>query len=126
MIAIACRWGGDLAVGPSGDISVAPIQAEVQQRLVRRLLTNPGDYVWHTEFGAGLGSYVGEGYSPSLIEGAILNQLQLETLVAATPAPSVQTSLSSTGPFSTISVAVQFRVSGQSMPNSVTLNLGTK
>ena len=126
MIAVTCRWGADLTVGASGDISVASVQAEVQQRLVRRLLTNPGDYVWHTEYGAGLGSYVGERYSPGFIEGAVLNQLQLEGLVAATPAPLVETSLSPTGPLSTISVAVRYRVAGASASDSVILNLGDK
>jgi hypothetical protein len=126
VIAITCRWGGDLSVGASGDINVALIQAEIQQRLVRRLLTNPGEYVWHADYGAGLGGYVGETYSPGFIEGAVLNQLQLEALIAGTPAPSVQTSLSVTGPFSTISVAVQYQVVGGSTLNSIALNLGTK
>jgi hypothetical protein len=126
VIAITCRWGEDLSVGASGDIGFALVQAEVQQRLVRRLLTNPGEYVWHVDYGAGLGGYVGERYSPGLIEGAVLNGLQLEALVAGTPAPLVQTSLSVTGPFSTISVAVQYQVVGASTQDFIALNLGTK
>jgi hypothetical protein len=126
VIAITCRWGEDLSVGVSGDIGVALVQAEVQQRLVRRLLTNPGEYVWHVDYGAGLGSYVGERYSPGFIEGAVLNELQLEALVAGTPAPMVQTNLSVTGPFSTISVAIQYQVAGTSTPDFITLNLGIK
>jgi hypothetical protein len=125
MKTIVCEWGGDLAVGPSGDINVAPLQANVQQRLVRRLLTNPGDYIWHTDYGAGLGGYVGQPYSPGIIEGVILNQLQLEPLVATTPAPMVQINQSATGPFSTISVNVQYQVAGTSTEHSVVLGPGT-
>jgi hypothetical protein len=125
VITIVCNWGADLSVGPNGDINVSPVQANVQQRVVRRLLTNPGDYIWHTNYGAGLGGYVGQPYSPSYIEGAILNQLQLESLVAGTPAPTVQINQSSTGPFSTISVNVQYQVAGTSTGNSVVLDLGT-
>jgi hypothetical protein len=39
MIAVVCDWGGDLSVGSGGDIAVAPVQIEIQQRLIRRLLT---------------------------------------------------------------------------------------
>jgi hypothetical protein len=125
MITIVCDWGADLSVGPSGDINVTIVQANVQQRVVRRLLTNPGDYIWHTNYGAGLGGYVGKPYSPGNIDGAILNQLQLEPLVAATPAPTVQINQSTTGPSATISVTVQYQVAGTSAENSVVLGLGT-
>ncbi|MGA3000245.1 MAG: hypothetical protein ABSE20_00825 [Acetobacteraceae bacterium] len=125
MITIVCDWGADLSVGPSGDINVTIVQANVQQRVVRRLLTNPGDYIWHTNYGAGLGGYVGKPYSPGNIDGAILNQLQLEPLVAATPAPTVQINQSTTGPSATISVTVQYQVAGTFAENSVVLGLGT-
>lgn len=125
MITIVCDWSGDLSVGPSGDINTSPIQANVHQRLVRRLLTNPGDYIWHTDYGAGLGGYVGQPYSPGNIESAILNQLQLEPLVAATPTPTVQIGQSAAGPFETTSVTVQYQVAGTSTENSVLLALGT-
>jgi len=125
MIAIVCDWGGDLLVGPGGDIGTAPVQFEVEQRLVRRLLTNPGDYIWHTTYGGGLGSFVGQPCSPALIEGTILGQLQQETLVAPDPAPTVQINQSLSGSFSTISVTVQFQVTGLSASTSVTLGLGT-
>jgi len=124
VITVSCDWGADLSVGPSGDISVTPVHANVQQRVVRRLLTNPGDYIWHTNYGAGLGGYVGNPYSPSYIESAILNQLQLETLVAATPTPTVQVNQSLTGAFSTTSVTIQFQIAGTSIDNSVVLGLG--
>jgi hypothetical protein len=125
LITIVCDWGTDLSVGPSGDINVTPVQSNVQQRLVRRLLTNTGDYIWHTNYGAGLGGYVGQPYSPANIEGAIVNQLQLEPLLAATPAPTVQINQSATGPFASISVTVQYQIAGTSTENSVVLDIGT-
>jgi phage baseplate assembly protein W len=124
VITIVCDWGGDLTVGPSGDIGVTQVQSNVRQRVIRRLLTNPGDYIWHTDYGAGLGSYVGEPYSPNFIEGAILNQLQLEALVAAIPAPTVRTNQLQSGSFSTSSITVQYQVSGTLADNSVVLGLG--
>ena len=125
MITVICDWGADLSVGPGGDINVASVQTSLQQRVVRRLLTNPGSYIWHTDYGAGLGGYVGKPYSPGNIEGTILNQLLLEPLVASTPRPTVQVNQSPAGSFSSTSVTVQYQAAGTSAEDSVVLNLGT-
>lgn len=124
MIAIVCEWGGDLAVGPSGDIAVAPVQAEAQLRIVRRLLTNPGEYIWHVHYGAGMGKYVGEPSSPSVIENDVLNQLQYENIIVASPSPSILVGQSLDGVFSATSVNIQYQVVGASEGISVVLNLG--
>ena len=124
MISITCDWGGDLSAGPGGDINATPVQANIHQRLVRRLLTNPGDYIWHTNYGAGLGAYVGRPTSAGRIKSAILNQIQFEPLVAETPAPAVQFNQSATGTFATDAVTVQYQVAGTSAGNSVVLELG--
>src|ERR1700722_16608624 len=123
MITIACEWGADLSIGPTGDIKMAPVQASVQQRVIRRLLTNQGDYIWHTDYGAGLGGYVGEPYSQTAIKGKILNQLQLEALVAMTPVPAIQTNQSVTGPFSAISVTIRYWVAGAFTADSIALEV---
>jgi hypothetical protein len=125
MIALVCDWGSDLSVGPGGDIGVAPVQIEIQQRIIRRLLTTPGDYIWHTDYGAGLGSFVGEPCSPELIEGTILNQLQNEALVAVNPPPTIKTDQSLAGSFSTTSVTIQYQISGTPTQMSVVLGIGT-
>ena len=124
MIAIVCEWGGDLSIGPSGDVNVTSIETDIQQRIVRRLFTNRGDYIWNTGYGAGLGGFVGEPRSSEFIESTILNQLQLERLVAVTPTPIVKTSRPSTGLFSTTSVTIQYQAAGAFSVNSVVLELG--
>lgn len=124
MIAIICEWCGDLSVGPSGDIAVASIESNAQQRVIRRLLTNAGDYIWHTDYGAGLGSYVGRTYSPSSIEATILNQLQLEPVVDSIPVPTVQINQSIAGSFSSISVTVQYQIAGTPTADFVIMNIG--
>jgi hypothetical protein len=125
VIAIVCDWGGDLSIGPSGDIAVAPAHVEINQRIVRRLLTNPGDYIWHTDYGAGLGKYVGEPYSPELVEGTILNQLRYESLIASSPLPLVQTDELLQGTFIGASVTIKFQVADTGVPSFVALNPGT-
>ena len=39
------EWGSDLVVGSGGDLALASGSAVVSQRVCRRLLTNPGDYI---------------------------------------------------------------------------------
>jgi hypothetical protein len=124
VITIVCDWGGDLSIGPSGDIGVSQVQTNVQQRVIRRLLTNPGDYIWHIDYGAGLGSYVGEPYSPTFIEGTILNQLQHEALVATTPAPTIETDQLGPSSSSASSIKVQYQVAGTAVSQSVFFGLG--
>jgi hypothetical protein len=124
MNALVCAWGGDLSAGPGGDLNVAPVQAELQQRIIRRLLTNAGDYIWHTNYGAGLGSFVGESYSPDLVHATILGQLQYETVVASSPSPIVNCDRSISDTTGSISVNIQYQIVGGPSANTVTLELG--
>ena len=82
-------WGGDLMIGTSGDIAIAPGSDTIRQRIFRRLLTNAGDYIWNLEFGAGLGQFVGAAVSPAEIEAAIRGQLSKDSAVPSDPPPTV-------------------------------------
>lgn len=82
-------FGGDLAVSPSGDIALANGDDFGQQRVLRRLLTNPGDYLWALTYGAGLGAYVGQPVAPRQIEAAIRGQMFKEAAVARAPEPAI-------------------------------------
>jgi hypothetical protein len=124
MIAVVCDWGGDLSTGPSGDILVTSVQAEVQKRIIRRLLTNAGDYIWHVDYGAGLGTFVGETFLPKFIENTILDQLEYENVIAATPPPAVQVNQAPAGSASTVSVTVQYQIAGTSTGDSIVIGLG--
>ena len=82
-------WGGDLAVGATGDLWLAGESTLGEQRVLRRLMTNRGDYIWQPGYGAGLGQFVGSTASPHAIRAVILNQLLQERAVAAAPAPVI-------------------------------------
>jgi hypothetical protein len=90
-------WSGDLAVTPAGDLSLVDNAALGQQRVLRRLLTNPYDYTWQPTYGGGLGQYIGGIVNARAIEGSIRGQLNLEAAVAHQPEPSVNTSLQPDG-----------------------------
>ena len=82
-------WGGDLVVGPTGDIAVASGATLGQQRVLRRLLTNEKDYVWNPKYGAGLGQFVGAIVNVRQIVGMIKSQIFAEPAVARQPDPAV-------------------------------------
>lgn len=98
MADISHSFGGDLALSPSGDLQVAPTPAIVtQQRVLRRLLSPLGSYVWHPEYGAGLPAMVGEPAQEQRIRGTIFAQMALEEGVGAEPAPSVDVTVTTNG-----------------------------
>jgi hypothetical protein len=87
------EWGGDLAVGSAGDLALVTGSQTTSQRIRRRLLTNPGDYLWNLDYGGGLASFVGTPAPSSNIEAVVRTQLALEATVAAAPAPQISARL---------------------------------
>jgi phage baseplate assembly protein W len=87
------EWGADLAVGSGGDIALASGSDMISQRVCRRLLTNPGDYLWNLDYGGGLARFIGQPARSTEIEAVITSQLLLETAVPTSPAPQVTTTV---------------------------------
>lgn len=93
--------GGDLALSPTGDLATIDGTVKGQQRILRRLLTNPpeldaagnviaaGDYLFHQEYGAGVPKLVGQNVNIAQIKALIRGQMMLESCVASTPAPVI-------------------------------------
>lgn len=116
------EWGSDLMVGSGGDLALASGSAVVNQRVSRRLLTNPGDYIWNLDYGAGLAQFVGLPAKSADIEAVIANQLLLETAVPTTPAPQVTTTVVDTANGSVVANIIYADPLSQ---QSVTLNVST-
>lgn len=96
--------GGDIAVSATADINVATALTASQQRVLRRLLTNPGDYPWHPAYGAGLPAEVGKLADERRIRGLIQSQIFLEAVVLQKPAPIITVTMLPSG----VSVYVKF------------------
>ena len=86
---LAHLWGADLAIGPAGDLALVAASDRGQQRVLRRLLTNPGDYIWQPDYGAGLAQFIGQPGGESAIRAAIRGQIFKEDAVARTPEPMI-------------------------------------
>ena len=82
-------WGSDLNYSNTGDLSTVSGVTRGQQRILRRLLTNPGSYYFQPTYGAGLPRNVGGTSDPQKIAALVQSQVLLEDSVAKTPAPVV-------------------------------------
>lgn len=81
--------GNDLSVGPTGDIAWTQLTKMGEQRVMRRLITNAGDYIWHLDYGGGIGKMIGTPANVPFINGIILAQMSKETAVSQTPPPVI-------------------------------------
>ena len=97
MADVSHLWGQDLTAGANGDLATVSGAALGRQRVLRRLLTNPGDYIWHLDYGAGLSAYVGQPEATVVIQAVVVAQLALESAVAQSPPPTVTTNATPDG-----------------------------
>ncbi len=85
-------WQTDLSYDLTSDLLLAEGSQLGQQRVLRRLLTNPGDYFAHPGYGAGLPAKVGSLSVPAEIEAVVRSQMLQEQAVAQDPPPTVSVS----------------------------------
>ncbi len=85
-------YGLDIQFAASGDDASASGILEINQRILRELMTSPGDYVWQPNYGAGLGRYIGQSLSTAkfaelkaLITSIVIKQPDVQRQ----PAPQV-------------------------------------
>jgi phage baseplate assembly protein W len=85
----ALLWNADISSSAVGDIELATGTNLGQQRVLRRLLTNAGDYLWQPDYGAGLGGLVGQTINVNGIRALIRSQIFKEAVVARLPEPVI-------------------------------------
>lgn len=83
MADLNCPWDSDLQLGPTAGLAVVTGDAETQQRLARRLLTNPGDLLSDQTYGAGLGRFIGSPVNVPKVQAIIKQQALLEATIAS-------------------------------------------
>lgn len=89
MADLALPWGGDLQLSTTAGLALADGPALTQQRLIRRLLTNPGDDLWNPGYGAGLGRFVGMPVDVAYLSALIGEQALLEETIASVSSVTV-------------------------------------
>ncbi len=115
-------FGNDIVTSPVGDLQTVDGITKGQQRILRRLLTNPGAYIFHPTYGAGLPRFIGVPLSTSVykeIQGLITSQIFLEQSVARSPAPVITLSANQTVLF----CGIQYTDAGTLLPQYLTFQV---
>lgn len=86
---ISHLYGNDLTVDATGDIATSEGSQLGQERVIRRLLTSPSDYLWHATYGAGLARFIGQPVAGHRIGAVTRSQMFKETAVQRNPAPVI-------------------------------------
>lgn len=86
---LAHFWGQDLSVSANGDILIVDGDNLTTQRIIRRLMTAQGGYIWNLTYGGGVPGRVGDLLDIPLITSVIRSQIALEASVARTPPPII-------------------------------------
>lgn len=94
---ISHLMGSDLSILSNGNFELAETSEEGQQRVLRRLLTNPAAMPFHLGFGAGLAAFIGQPINKAKISARITSQMRLERAVLAIPVPTVDVADSDNG-----------------------------
>ena len=105
-------WSNDLAVSPAGDVAVVAVlntqdsstlggNDEGTQRIYRRLMTGvavqsqlSGEDIFAPNYGAGVPGKIGSLTDENAITGLITSQMMLEAVVAKSPPPTVEVTVS--------------------------------
>jgi hypothetical protein len=82
---IYCNWQQDLGVAANGDLRAVDGMTRGRQRIIRRLMTILGEYLWHTDYGASVPARIGDTLDMALIKSVISSQIFLEDSVACSP-----------------------------------------
>lgn len=112
-------FGGDLNPSATGDLQPVSDTVKGQQRILRRLLTNPGEYIWHPEYGAGLPNYVGSVIDVRQMRALIRGQILLEDAVAKTPEPVIDVQPIAGG----MTISIQYNDAVQKTPQTLSFNV---
>jgi hypothetical protein len=91
-------FGSDCVAANNGDLQTVSGASKTQQRILRRLLTTQGQYIFHPNYGGSLAKFVGKLADFKKIKAVIKGQLLLENAVALSPAPVITVTQSPSDP----------------------------
>lgn len=112
-------WGEDARLSPTGDFARVRSADRSRERVLRRLMTNPGEYLFHPDYGAGLGQMIGDNIDLAKIKARITGQMLKEASVVRSPPPvvSVRTILGG------VAVSVQYLSLPDKQPVSLSFDV---
>lgn len=120
MADLAHQFGADLQLSHRGDLALSDGVQLGQERVLRRLLTAPGAYIWHVAYGAGLPLFVGQVANKPRIAAVTRTQMFLESRVARTPPPQIDVNVLATG---TLTLSIRYADVPSQQPVVLSFNL---
>ena len=122
---LAHWWGSDLQLSPTGDLAVVGVGSSGQvtksnQRVLRRLMTNAGQYLFSPDYGAGVPRQVGQDIEIAKVRALISGQMQLEQSVEQSPPPVVVVAPMSNG----LDVSATYTVAPEAIPAVLSFSTG--
>ena len=114
-------YGDDVSLAAGGDLATVDTTQLGQQRVLRRLLTNPGDYLWNPGYGAGLGQFVGQPANVARIRSVIRAQIFQEAAVARAPEPVIEVGATPDG---AVTVAIRYADAATGAAQTLTFTVG--
>lgn len=114
-------YGTDLSVSATGDILIATGTVAGQQRVIRRLLTNPQDDFFNVTYGAGLGQFIGQPAQEQRITAVTKANMYKESVVQQNPPPAISITDYNNGQFV---LGVQYVDAVTQQQSALTLPMG--
>ena len=121
MADLSHTWGGDIAFNQTGDLALSDGPQGGTERVLRRLLTNPGAYLWHLRYGAGLAAFIGTPTNAAAIAAAARRQLFLDGAVSSDPTPVIDVSSDNTG---SLFLQIRYADADTAQPQTLLANVG--
>ena len=121
MADVAHVMGQDLQLSATGDLAMVDGDAQTQQRVLHRLLTSMGTYIWQLSYGASLPALVGSVASRQQIAAIIRAQMAYESSVAPSPEPQV---VLTSGTITEVSATITYTDSVSGRTQILTLPIG--
>ena len=115
-------WSEDLSAGNTGDLSTVNSTVRGQQRILRRLLTNPGDYMFQPNYGAGLPGWIGATMDIGKVTALIREHILLEDAVAKVPAPQIKVTQTSSD-LTAFAVSIAYNDAQTNTPTVLSFNV---
>ncbi len=115
-------WGNDSQFSATGDDLLATALTELEQRMFRKLLMNPGDDVFNPLEGIGIGRYIGKPLTPeryAALQSGVLKVVMVERDVQKLPLPTINYQVSDRAN-TFLSVSISFIYAPMGQPRTIT------
>ena len=116
-------FSSDLTASNKGSLATCDTTVRGKQRVLRRLLTNPGDYIFHPDYGAGLPQWIGRTADLAKMRALIRGQMLLEDAVQQNPEPTVNVAPIANASGGGFAVSIAYQDSATGNPISLNFNV---